>query len=85
MAAIPDYTALTADISKHLKPLRQDLPAVMKAFGELSKAASTPGALDEKTKEFVALGIAISTRCDGCIGFQVRTLVTPGTPTEAFE
>ncbi len=85
MAAIPDYNALTAEISANLKPLRQDLPTVMKAFGELSKAASAPGALDEKTKEFVALGIAISTRCDACIGFHVRTLVKLGTSKAEFE
>lgn len=85
MAAIPDYSALTAEISANLKPLRQDLPTVMKAFGELSKAASAPGALDEKTKEFVALGIAISTRCDGCIGFHVRTLVKLGATKAEFE
>ena len=32
-----------------------------------------------KTKEFIALGIAISTRCDSCIGFHVRSLVRLGT------
>ncbi len=57
----------------------------MKAFGELSIAASTPGALDEKTKEFVALGIAISTCCDACIGFHVRTLVKLGASKAEFE
>lgn len=85
MAAIPDYKQLTADVSAHLTPLRQDLPTVMKAFGELSKAAATSGALDEKTKEFVALGIAVSTRCDACIGFHVRTLVRLGTTKAEFE
>lgn len=85
MAAIPDYKQLTADVSAHLAPLRQDLPTVMKAFGELSKAATTSAALDEKTKEFVALGIAVSTRCDACIGFHVRTLVRLGASKAEFE
>lgn len=78
MSGIPDYKKLTSDVSSNLNSLRQDLSPVMKAFGELSKAASAPGALDEKTKEFVALGIAIAARCDACIGFHVRTLIRLG-------
>ena len=85
MGAIPDYKALTADVTAKLKPIWQDLTTVLKAFGELSKAASAPGALDEKTKEFVALGIAVSTRCDACIGFHVRTLVKLGASKAEFE
>ena len=33
------------------------------------------GLIDEKTKEFVALGIAISTRCESCIGLHVESLI----------
>ena len=40
------------------------------------------GALSEKTKEFMALGIAIATRCDSCIGFHVRSLVRLGASRE---
>jgi AhpD family alkylhydroperoxidase len=41
----------------------------------MGRAAKTNGALDEKTKELIALGIAISTRCDSCIAFHVKSLV----------
>ena len=42
--------------------------------------------LDEKTKEFVALGIAISTRCESCIGLHVESLVRLGvTKAELIE
>jgi len=41
-------------------------------------AANKTGALDEKTKEIMARGIAIATRCDSCIGFHVRSLVRLG-------
>jgi AhpD family alkylhydroperoxidase len=78
MSALPDYVQLTAAVSSNLIPLRKDIAPVMKAFGELGKAATTPTTLDEKTKEFVALGIAIATRCDACIGFHMRTLVRLG-------
>ena len=38
--------------------------------------------LSEKTKEFIALGIAISTRCDSCIAFHVKSLVRLKTSRE---
>ena len=78
MSTLPDYPALTADISAQLMPLRKSLPAVMKAFGDLGRAATSPGALDEKTKELIALAIGVAQRCDGCIGFHVRSLVRLG-------
>ena len=44
----------------------------------MGKEAKKNGKLDEKTKELVALGIAISTRCESCIGFHVESLVRLG-------
>lgn len=78
MSALPDYTALVHEISANLSPLRKELSPVMKAFGELGKAATAAGALDEKTKELIALAIGVVARCDGCIGFHVRTLLRLG-------
>jgi AhpD family alkylhydroperoxidase len=85
MAAIPDYPQLTAAVSAHLAPLRKDVAPVMKAFSDLGKAALTPGALDEKTKELIALGISVAARCDDCIGFHVRTLARLGASTAEIE
>ena len=41
-------------------------------------------ALDEKTKELIALGIAISTRCDPCIAYHVKALVRLKTSRKEF-
>lgn len=79
MPALPDYAQLTASVSAHLRPLRQEVAPVMSAFNELGKQAMAPATLDEKTKELIALGIAVASRCDACIGFHVRTLVRLGT------
>jgi AhpD family alkylhydroperoxidase len=78
MSALPDYAQLAKDISANLSPLRKGQPAVMKAFHELGQAALTTGALEEKTKELMALAIGIAVRCDGCIAFHMRTLVKLG-------
>ncbi len=49
------------------RELRHAIPDVYKGFGEFHHAAFAPGALDAKTKEMMALAIAVIQRCDGCI------------------
>ncbi len=69
-----DYPAIIAAISEKTKALRADMPEVMQGFDALAKAASKDGVLNAKTKEFIALAIGVSTRCDGCIGFHAKAL-----------
>lgn len=73
-----DYRDLTRTISQNLSALRADLPDLMRGFGDLGKAATRPGALDQKTKELIALALGVAARCDGCIGFHVQALVKLG-------
>jgi AhpD family alkylhydroperoxidase len=50
----------------------------MAGFGELHATAVAKDALDTKTKELIALGIAIAVHCDGCIGFHVHDELNAG-------
>jgi AhpD family alkylhydroperoxidase len=61
-----------------LRVLNRTIPETAKGFGTLSKAVKEGGVLDVKTKEFVALGIAIADRCEACIGFHVEALMKAG-------
>ncbi len=79
------YPDITKDISAQTKTLRKDIPDVMAGFSAMASAATRDGALDKKTKEFVALAIAIATRCDGCIGFHTDALVKLGATKAEFE
>lgn len=54
------------------------IPATMEGFGSLHKASTINGALNAKTKELIALGIAITVRCDGCIAFHVHDALKSG-------
>lgn len=49
------------------RELRHAIPDVYKGFNEFHHAAFTAGDLDAKTKELIALAIAVVERCDGCI------------------
>ncbi|MEP5089029.1 MAG: carboxymuconolactone decarboxylase family protein, partial [Paracoccaceae bacterium] len=68
----------------NIATLSSEIPKTVKGFGMMGKAAKANGALSEKTKEFIALGIAIATRCDSCIGFHVRSLVRLKATREEF-
>ena len=50
--------------------------------GALAKAALEPHALSTKTKELIALGISVATRCDGCIAFHAEAAVRQGASRE---
>jgi AhpD family alkylhydroperoxidase len=69
-----NYPELTKAITQSLAPLRRSQEATMAGFGAMSKAAMAPGELSEKHKELIALGISVSQRCAGCIGFHVKAL-----------
>lgn len=74
----PSYRAITQGITRDLAPLRSQTPQVMKAFGELGRAATADGALDKKTKELIAMALSVAARCDPCIGFHAQALVKLG-------
>ncbi|MCB1784058.1 MAG: carboxymuconolactone decarboxylase family protein [Alphaproteobacteria bacterium] len=77
-----DYKQITSDISEYTAELRKAVPDAMQGFSALAKGATQDGALDKKTKELIALGIGVSQRCDGCIGFHIKTLKGLGATRE---
>lgn len=54
------------------------LPKTMAAFGQLQQATFEDGALDIKTKELIALGIAVAEGCDGCMAYHNGALLELG-------
>jgi AhpD family alkylhydroperoxidase len=66
------FGEIIKDVDAYALELRTLIPDTMKAFGEISRAAQKPGALDRKTKELMALAIAVSGQCDACIAYHAR-------------
>jgi AhpD family alkylhydroperoxidase len=75
-------SGVQAELNPISKELRSAIPDVYKGFGAMHAAAFKAGAVDAKTKEMIALAIAITTHCDGCIAAHARGLVRNGA-TEA--
>ena len=73
-----NWHALLSEAIETTGKYQKEAPDTFVGFGIMDKAAKKDGALSEKTKELIALGIAISTRCESCIGFHVESLVRLG-------
>ena len=67
-----DYPQRRRDALTTIRPLREAAPELMRAYGDFGKQAYVAGALDQKTKELIALAISISKLCDGCIAFHAK-------------
>lgn len=68
------------------RELRHAIPDVYEGYKRLHDAALADGALDTKTKELIALAIAVTRQCDGCIAAHAKAAVRQGvTAQEAAE
>ncbi|NBX84385.1 MAG: carboxymuconolactone decarboxylase family protein [Gammaproteobacteria bacterium] len=78
------YTQVTQNISTELGKMRKEMPDVMNGFSQLAQAALKEGALDKKTKELIAMALAVANRCPGCIGFHAQALIKLEASREEF-
>ena len=63
---------LLAGLAPHTRDLRDLIPGVYEGFGRMHAAAFADGEVDRKTKELIALAIAVAVRCDGCIAAHAK-------------
>lgn len=77
-----DWPQMARELSGAIKEVRLGAPEVMKAFSAMAASATSAGALDTKTKELLALGIAVAIRCDGCVAFHAEAAVRRGASRE---
>ena len=77
-----DWPAMAGELSAAIKEVRLGSPEVMKSFSAMAAAATASGALDSKTKELLAIAIAVAIRCDGCIAFHAKAALQHGATRE---
>ena len=73
-----NWPELASGLMPAIRELRSGAPDVMKGFSAIARAALEAKALDTKTKELIALAIAVATRCDACIAFHAEAAVQRG-------
>ncbi len=57
-------------------------PDVVRGYRTLSDAGSKTNKLDGKTRELIALAVAVSLRCDGCITTHTTAAIKQGASKE---
>jgi AhpD family alkylhydroperoxidase len=66
------FHQVTEDLRAPYKELTGAIPDVMSGFNALHAAAMSDGVIPARTKELIALAIAITRECDGCIAAHAR-------------
>lgn len=82
MSSMPNWDQKIADISARLETLGAHSPDTLRGVAMLGNAGNKTNHLDAKTRELIALAIAVTTRCDGCIAFHSAEARKLGITTE---
>jgi AhpD family alkylhydroperoxidase len=70
------------ELREPARRLRGLVPDVLAGYASLHRAAMADGALSAATKELIALAIAVTRECDGCVAAHARGAAARGV-TEA--
>lgn len=65
--AMKDWNNYRSQVLAGVGGIAKLSPDTVKGYMTLGQAGSKTGHLDAKTRELIALAVAISLRCDGCI------------------
>lgn len=77
-----DFEERAKQIDLNNRLLYKAAPDVMGAFMKTAEAATKDGVFDGKTKELMALAIAVAIRCEGCITYHARAAAGKGATRE---
>lgn len=74
---------MLAELQSGIVKLGKKNPKLTKSFmQELEPATMSAGAIDEKTKELIALGMAITSQCEPCIAYHLTKSLKAGVTAE---
>jgi len=67
-----DWNGYRKQLASTIAEIAKSSPDVVKGYRMVGAARTSTGALDAKTRELVALAVAVTVRCDGCIATHVE-------------
>jgi len=77
-----DWNAYLEQVSACVKEVSQFAPSAAAGYIALANGANKTTYLDAKTRELIAIAIAVTTRCDGCIVVHTDRAIKAGATRE---
>ncbi|CDX43334.1 conserved hypothetical protein [Mesorhizobium sp. ORS 3359] len=77
-----EWAKYRKQLSSRVSELGQLSPATLEGVRALGGAGNKTGRLDAKTRELIALAVAVTTRCDGCIASHTAEAAKVGATRE---
>jgi AhpD family alkylhydroperoxidase len=75
---LKNWRTFLPKIGQSMKDLKELSPATIDGYRLLHDAGAQTGHLDAKTRELIALAVAVTTRCDSCIANHVKKAIDLG-------
>lgn len=77
-----DWNAYQSQVNAAVKQISAANPDIVGAYAAFARANAQSKHLDAKMRELIALGVAITLRCDGCINAHTDAAVKAGASKE---
>ena len=77
-----DWKTYTAQVYAAVKEMAAANPDLVKAYSGLHAANAKSTHIDAKTRELIALAVAVTLRCDGCINAHTDAALKAGATKE---
>lgn len=77
-----DWVGYRNEILGRIGEMGRLSPDTLKGYQALSGAGAKTGHLDGKTRELIALAVAVTARCDGCITVHSKAVLREGATME---
>lgn len=76
--SMEDWNTYRKDLAQAVGTLTQLNPDMIASYRALSGAGKQVGPLGDKVRELIALAVAVTTRCDGCIAVHSAAALKAG-------
>ena len=77
-----DWNAYRETLLERVGDYAKQSPDVLRGLMTIDNAAAKTGHLEAKFHEMIALAVAVTTRCDGCISVHTKKAVDAGATLE---